>query len=369
MNIVHVVRDFGGLTEPFITDRVLATSDRMLWAERLSGPLPDGLPLARIDVRFIRAGSVGDRLFFHLPQLGPPLARSYAIQETRDRPDVIHAHYLSTGCLIASRTRAPMVVSTYGFDVAILPKRRWWRSSIRTLAARARRFLVEGPAMAARLQGAGIESDRVSIVPISVDLRSAPFRPPRTKRSDARLIVCGRLIEKKGIDLAIKAMASLTCRPGLHLDIVGDGRLRPQLEASVRTLGLGEQVTFRGSLPRAAYLGLLRECDILLAPSRTAANGDSEGGAPTTILDAQASGVIVIGSTHADIPYLISDGQTGYLFEEGDATALASAVERCLSSGDEWPAMAKHAREQIERRHTTERLADKLEQVYAGVLG
>ena len=49
----------------------------------------------------------------------------------------------------------------------------------------------------------------------------------------------------------------------------------------------------------------------------TARNGDTEGGAPTTILDAQAVGTIVVGSTHADIPFLVEDGVTGFLADEG----------------------------------------------------
>ena len=127
-------------------------------------------------------------------------------------------------------------------------------------------------------------------------------------------------------------------------------------------------IDFLGSLPRALYLERLAEVDLLLAPSLTARNGDSEGGAPTTILDAQAVGTVVVGSTHADIPFLVEEGRTGFLAPANDVEGLVQAIDRALEASDRWREIAAAARSVIAVRHDDASLARGLEEAYTAAL-
>jgi colanic acid/amylovoran biosynthesis glycosyltransferase len=369
--VAHAVREFGGLTEPFIAQRVAARSGEFeteLWYETLSADPP--VPAHKVSVRLIRPGGLGAHLFYRLPRVGSLVARPYRTLEESRRPAIIHAHYATTGYLIGSVTKAPLVVSTYGFDVSAMARRCAWRRAFGRLANRAAAVLVEGPHMAGVVEGLGFPADRIRVVRIAANLQDVEYEPQRDLSGPPRLLVCGRLIEKKGHELAIRAFGLLRNELGTDaaLEIVGGGPRSADLIALVRRLGLQDRVHMVGPLPRSAYLERLRSATLLLAPSITAANGDSEGGAPTTILDAQASGTIVVGSTHADIPFLVRDGETGILVAEGDVDSLADGIRRALASKPDWSAMAATARAHVIEAHGDAVITAHLGRVYADVL-
>jgi colanic acid/amylovoran biosynthesis glycosyltransferase len=364
--VAHVVRRFGGVTEPFIAARIRADAGRELWAERLDAPA-DGMIVERVEVPWLRPGTAGDRLFHRVPSIGPPLAGAYADLERRRAPDVIHAHYLTTGWLIADRTRAPLVVSAYGFDATALGRRSAWRRAYARLARRVSAVVVEGPYMAGTLESLGFDRARVHIVPIAAALTEVAFRSPEPVGQRIRLVSCGRLVPKKGHELAIRAFAEAGLPANSTLTIVGDGPLRAALAELVARLGLKSSVELAGPLDRAAWLDQLRAHDLLVAASVTAPNGDQEGGAPTTILDAQAAGVPVVASRHCDIPFLVRDEATGYLAPEGSVSGLRDTLRRAVAGQADWPRIAAAARAQITQRHTDEIAAGMLQAIHLGV--
>lgn len=366
--IAHVVRDYGGLTEPFIEQRIRAAGRRsVLWTERQVRPHAGRSRTVRIPA--IAPTSIGDRIFHRFPTYGSWFAGAYAMAEMLDRPSVIHAHYLTTGFLVGGRTTTPLVVSAYGFDVSLIPRRPMWVAALRRLASRANRVLVEGPHMRETVIALGFARDSVEIVPISVDLDAVDYQEPRYDGGPLRLLSAGRFVEKKGHDTAIRSFAeALPLLPlGSTLRIVGNGPLQEPLRRLVTTLGLITRVEFLGVLERTDYLRELSQSDILIASSRTARSGDSEGGAPTTILDAQATGVIVVGSDHADIPFLVDDGVTGFVAADSTPSGMAVALRRSLSAVDRWPSIAAAARHQVCTRHSSAALATRLEAIHAQV--
>lgn len=369
MLIAHAVRHYGGVTEPFIEQRVAAAGpDGVLWFEELAHP-PVGRA-RRISAPLIAPGSVGDRAFHRIPALARLAGPGYKKAEALDRPSLIHAHYLTTGFLVGSQTRAPLVVSAYGFDVSAIPRRRLWRRAFRRLALRADHVLVEGPYMRKVVRTLGFPSERVAVVPISIDVEAIEYRGPVYQSGAIRCLSAGRFVEKKGHDSAIMAFARLLPRlpSGSTLQLVGDGAMRSHLETLVESLGLSSSVTFRGTMQRIDYFRLLQETDVLIAASRTARNGDSEGGAPTTILDAQATGVLVIGSDHADIPFLIHDEMTGFIAQGGSMAAIEHSVSRALHAVRRWPEIAAAAREQVQARHSPHALRQRLAEIYEQII-
>ena len=365
-----MVRRYGGVTEPFIEQRISAPhQEAELWYERSQRPIT--IASRQIVVPALVPGGIGDRLFHRLPSLARLARGRYASAERAARPDVIHAHYLTTGHLVASATRSPLVVSTYGFDVTLMPRRRLWRRAFHRLSGRVRAVLVEGPFMRATVEELGIPADRIEVVPIAANLDGIAYRPPRSRDGGLRVLMSGRMVEKKGHDLAIRAFAAAAgdLPPGSTLDIVGDGPFLGDLRKLCARLGAAGQIRFLGAMPRADYLAVLAASDLVLAPSRTATNGDGEGGAPTTILDAQATGVVVLGSTHADIPFLIQEGVTGYLCGENDVGGLTAAMLRAVSDASRWTQLSERARRQVEERHSDEFVGGRLADIHALAAG
>lgn len=369
LRIAHVVRDHGGLTEPFIQHRLLASTAvpaAELWTERSVGPSP--LVIRNIRLAGLSPGSPLDRVFHRIPWIGPPLAGAYAQAARAFEPSVVHAHYATTGYLVGAASRAPLIVNTYGFDVTVLARQRAWRAAYRALVRRLPVVVVEGPAMAARVIRLGFPADRVVVIPISAGLEKIDFGP-HASDGPLRLVACGRMVEKKGHDLAILAFSAAArgLPAGSELRIIGDGPLRSRLQGLAARSARAGQIRFLGSLPRPRYLDELRRADLFLAPSRTASNGDGEGGAPTTILDAQAVGIPVVASDHADIPFLIQDGETGFLAREGDLPSLVAAIDRAIRATPDRPEMVRHTRARMLARNGDAAVGRQLLELYERV--
>src|SRR5437868_13294812 len=144
--------------------------------------------------------------------------------------------------------------------------------------------------------------------------------------SDApRLLTVARLVEKKGVDDALRAVAAVRFRhPGLRYDVVGDGPLRGGLEALAGELGLGDAVIFHGARYADAVREMMDAANVFVLASRTAGDGDEEG-TPNVLLEAQACGLPILSTTHSGIPEVV-DPQAGVLVAEGDPAALARAL-------------------------------------------
>ena len=289
------------------------------------GSPPEGVTAVRVPSRLIRPGTVAARVFHHVPQLGAWQRRAYRDVAAIRRPALVHAHYLTTGYL-ASGTRNAVVISAYGFDVSVMARRRLWRRAFHALASEVAAVLVEGPHMRDTVVSLGFPAERVRVVPIAVGHEHLPFTAPDPPGAPGpRLLVAGRFVEKKGIAIAIQALDGLRRRwPAATLEIVGSGRLEGELRAQARSSAAAAAITSCRIAPRVRCTSSASRGGPAPGALAAARNGDSEGGAPTTILDAQAVGTVVVGSTHADIPFLVEDGRTGFL-APAEATSRASS--------------------------------------------
>jgi len=144
--------------------------------------------------------------------------------------------------------------------------------------------------------------------------------------------------------------------------------LRHSLEAFVQDAGLGELVCFLGFLPYKEYLAEMEKADIFLHPSVTAGNGDSEGGAPTVILEAQAHGLPVVSTYHADIPNVVIPGKSALLSQERDIASLADNISYLLKNQDIWEEMGREGRHFVEKYHDIEKEIGVLEERYDRLL-
>jgi colanic acid/amylovoran biosynthesis glycosyltransferase len=227
-------------------------------------------------------------------------------------------------------------------------------------------FLPVSYAFQSRLEQFGCATEKIAVHRTGIDLASFQFNPtPRGTR--LRLIAVGRLVEKKGLEHALRALPKLG--PGVveSFTIVGDGPLRTHLETLARALGLAE-VSFAGAVPQGEITGLLARADVLLAPSTTAADGDEEG-IPNVLKEAMALGRPVVSTRHSGIPELVEHGVTGLLADEKDPEGLAGAIRHLHSHPEIWPSLLDAARRRIEEEYDIDRLNDQLVERYTRLIG
>jgi colanic acid/amylovoran biosynthesis glycosyltransferase len=296
----------------------------------------------------------------------------YASVLRRADARLIHAHFGQQGarCLRArARSGLPMVTSFYGADATEYARLPDWQRRYARLFAVGEGFLVEGSAMRQQLLRIGCPPDRLRVNHLGVALERLPFRE-RAGSAVPRFLVCAVFREKKGILYALQALARVRDHGRqFRLTLIGDGPERERILGLLRELDLEGWTEWRGLQPYSAVLRALQECDILLQPSVTAANGDTEGGAPVILLDAQACGVPVVASWHADIPEYVQDGRSGLLAPERDAAALADRILALLDAPATWAAMGRAGRAHVERSYNAATQIQKLEAIYDELLG
>jgi colanic acid/amylovoran biosynthesis glycosyltransferase len=173
-----------------------------------------------------------------------------------------------------------------------------------------------------------------------------------------------RFVEKKGVDMTIRALRRLRApAAGAVLTLIGDGPLREELESLVRQEGLERRVRFLGWKSHDETQELLLNSHLIVQPSRTASDGDTEGGAPYVLLEAQASGLCLVASRHADIPS-IALPEAWFDFEEGDLDGLVTALESAIDAEGQWARRGAAARAHVRARHDAASLVSGLESFY-----
>lgn len=249
------------------------------------------------------------------------------------RPAVLHAHFGQMGWAglpVARQLGIPLVTTFYGYDMSVLPRQARWQRRLRELFQGGDLFLAEGPCMQRRLVELGCAAEKVKVQRIAIHTDRYPRWQP-TQNGRSVVLFVGRFAEKKGLLDALAAVLEVVRRgQAVRFRVVGDGALRPQAEAFVAANNLSSHVEFLGMLPHEQVLRELAAADVFIHPSRTASNGDTEGGAPTIVLEAQAVGVPLVTTEHADIPNVAPAGPGVYLSPEGQVAPLAENLSRAL---------------------------------------
>jgi len=190
------------------------------------------------------------------------------------------------------------------------------------------------------------------------------FERNRSECEPTKVLTIARLIEKKGIEYALQAVANVISsgRP-IKYTIVGDGPLQLNLEIMARDLGIAEHVNWVGSANHDAIISFLQDAHIFLSPSVTASNGDQEG-IPNAIKEAMATGLPVLTTIHGGIPELVKDGITGFLVPERDVDALAERLGYLIDREEQWQGMGTSGRMHVYKNYEINTLNDRLENIY-----
>ncbi len=310
-----------------------------------------------------------ERLIMRLAVDFLPLTNQYVDISRQYKGDILHAHFGHVGYRaleLRRKTNLPLVTTFYGFDMSILPRRKVWRRAYASLFANGELFLVEGERMAKELNALGCAQEKIIIQPIAIDLSKITFKPRSwAENSPVYILMAGRFVEKKGFTYAIRAFAQIASKwPSVEMRIIGDGPLKKEIETEIAKSGLAKRIHLLGSLDYTAYLAEATRGHLFMSPSVTARNGDSEGGAPTTLLEMQAAGLPVLSTFHADIPNVVKDGITGFLVGERDVTALAERLDWLLRHPNSWQAIGAEGHKYICEAHNIHTQVTRLENLY-----
>lgn len=287
---------------------------------------------------------------------------------------LVHAHFGPEAVelmRVAERLDLPLVTTFYGFDMSSCPQRKGWMEKYRELFEKGDVFLVEGPHMYKKLLELGCPPAKAKVQRIGVKVDDIPYRE-RQKAPGEKMIFlfCGRFIEKKGLIYALQAFQKLMDEgiSNFELRVMGDGPLMPEIRSYLAARSVREKTVLLGYQPHAEFYRQLQEADVMVAPSVTGSDGNSEGGAPTTILEAQAAGVPVVASLHADIPNVVLPGGSALLSPERDVPALANNLRHMIEHPEELPSFGRAGRAFVRANHDIATEVARLQNIYLALI-
>ena len=297
-------------------------------------------------------------------------------------PDVVHTHASKAGTLgrrALARARHARTARVHTFHGHVLEG--YFPAAIsrrlvaheRRLADRTDRIVAVSHATAEDLLRLGVcGEERLCVVQPGIELDAllalkrpatvaGPLRAELGAGAEEVLVgVVGRLAEVKRPELALELFGLLAARyPGLHLVFVGDGSLRGTIERSIRALG--EEGRRRCHLlgARADMTSVLADLDIVLSTSR-------QEGMPVALIEAAAAGLPVVATDVGGVSELVAHERTGFLGQSQEE--LGFGLAQLLEDPAERRAMGERARLRIGTRHSAERLAERLEELYVAVI-
>ena len=197
---------------------------------------------------------------------------------------------------------------------------------------------------AEHLQGLADTPTRVDLVYHGLDLERFPAPPDREMRRDdapLRLMSVGRLVEKKGFDNLIDALALLPASLDWHFTHIGGGALDAEMRARATERGVSDRITWRGACDQPEVIAAMRESDLFVLPSRVAADGDRDG-LPNVLMEAASQKLAILSTPVSAIPEFITHGTHGLLSADDPAT-LAKQITNFAANPALGPQLAEAA--------------------------
>lgn len=254
-------------------------------------------------------------------------------------PEIVHAHdWVVTGGANAARLAAnvPLVTTIHATEAG--RHQGWINGTVSTtihqhefvLTNQSQRVIVCSPRMReAVIRLFHVEPTAVDVVPNGIDLaewsvpeEDAEVARERWARSERLAVFVGRLEWEKGVQTLVDALPLLRT-PNVHLVIAGTGSYQSAIIEQARDLIEAEVVTITGWLPQADLRALQAAADVMVVPSRYEPFG-------LVALEAGALGVPVVVADTGGLTDVVDGGAAGYVFEAGNAPALAQAIDHAL---------------------------------------
>lgn len=265
--------------------------------------------------------------------------------------DALHAHFASSATRVAQYVNRlldlPYSFTAHAKDIY----HQEVNAELLRDKIRAARFVVTVSEFNRRhleaLMGTDAARD-IRVLYNGIDLQA--FQPAALETKEPGLILgVGRLVEKKGFDVLIRACAQLAARGlAFHCEIVGQGPLQDALGRLIVELSLQAQVKLVGAKPQDQVRASYRRASIFALPCMIGKDGNRDG-LPTVLLEAMAMGLPPVSTAVTGVPEIIDDGINGLLVPQQDADTLADALARLVSDVPLRARLGANARTKIER--------------------
>jgi glycosyltransferase involved in cell wall biosynthesis len=295
-------------------------------------------------------------------------------------PDIVHIHGVGLRVLAVQRAAAlmpaPLVLTVHSLRGHVPDETFFARSVPSLLVADA--LITVSRHLKSEAVSYGAEASRVHVIPNGVD--RSTFTPIGKEEARRKLglshdgpivLLVAHLIERKGADLAIRAMQKVVSRnPTAKLYLIGapqsytDSGWRERLVQLPGALGIERQVVFLGDVPGHGdgQLNLwYNAADIVVLPSRAEGMG-------MVLIEAMACGTPVIGTRVGGIPDVVTDRSNGLLVPPEDSDSLAAAILEALGNRELRQCLAEAGLRRVRQEHDWDVIARQTQGVYAAVL-
>jgi len=181
----------------------------------------------------------------------------------------------------------------------------------------------------------GAEGNKITVLHCGVDPAQFSLRQGFMPSVTPKIGVVARLVEKKGIDHLINAVAYLKKQgKAYQLAVVGDGPLLDEHKKLATSLALNSHdVDFLGAIDHKEIASFVKSLDVFVLPCQKDSLGDMDG-IPVVLMEAMLTGVPVISTAVSGIPELVIDNETGLLAETGNVKALADCIQLSINDVD-----------------------------------
>ena len=256
----------------------------------------------------------------------------------RRHADLMHVYFGHTGVHLLPFIewwKQPCVVSFHGMDVQPRPEQPEYDEQMRALLRRIPLVLARSQSLATALEQWGYPREKLRLNRTGIPLEAYPFvQRPLPADGSWRFVQACRLIEKKGLRTALRAFAKFRAlHPKAQFTIAGDGPMKAELADFARELGIADAVDLRGFLSQTELAALYARSHVFVHPSEMPPDRNQEG-VPNSMLEAMATGLPVLATTHGGIPEAVTHQRTGLLVAEKDDEALFRAMCEITGDGD-----------------------------------
>jgi colanic acid/amylovoran biosynthesis glycosyltransferase len=288
----------------------------------------------------------------------------------RSAYDIIHCHFGPVG-IFGQHLReigaleGPLLTTFHGFDAGSYV-RHHGAGAYAELFRKGDAVTCSSHFMREKLIAAGCHPAKIFSFKLGTDLARFGFAE-RKIGSDGfiRLITIARLVEKKGLEYSIRAVADLVRQfPNLQYTIVGDGNLRQKLSLLIEQLDLQRNVTLVGWKTPEEVRRLLDRSHIFVLASVVSSNGDFEGQG-LVLQEAQAMGLPVVCTDHNGFCDSVLDGQSGFLVPERNVEALSTRLAELIRRPEVWPRIGRKGRAFVETEFDLNKRNDALVELYS----
>ncbi len=242
----------------------------------------------------------------------------------------------------------PVIVSFHGADAQVDLDRPAHLTSTRRMLEKATLLLVRSDSLAKRLVALGASPEKIRLHRTGIPLTDIRFQQRSAPADGAwHCVQACRLIPKKGLATSLRAFSEFAREySSATFTIAGDGPQLAELEALAGSLGLADRIHFTGFLTQQKLRELYARSHLFLHPSELGSDGNQEG-VPNSMLEAMASGLPVVATTHGGIPEAVEHGVSGLLTPERDAAALAQSLHTLASDPIRYSTMSAAARQRV----------------------